>query len=292
MPVDQPPAPEREDLHGCGPAARGDADDVDRADGALVGSLPFGQVANGGQAIAVAGRLLELLPLGGVAHLPLQLTQDWSRLAGEELDHAVDDRAVVLLRDVADAGRQAAVDVVVQARNARVASRLRPFAGPVRENAVEDVERLPHLLRRGVGAEVDDPAAVPLSREHDPRVFVLHGHGDVRVALVVAQADVERRPVALDQVLLEVECLDLGGRDDDLDLLDALDQPVEPEPAVPAAKVRAHAGAQRLRLADVEDGALGIAEQVDAWLRREPLELCLDAVLARGCRHGGHHGQA
>ena len=41
-----------------------------------------------------------------------------------------DDRAVVLLRDVADAQRQAAVDVVVEARD-RVAARLRPLARPV-----------------------------------------------------------------------------------------------------------------------------------------------------------------
>ena len=95
-------------------------------------------------------------------------------------------------------------------------------------------------------------APVPLAREHHARVLVLDGHGDVGVALVVAEADVERRPVALDQVLLEMERLDLGRGDDHLDLLDALDQPVEPEPGVAAAEVRAHAGPERLRLADVE----------------------------------------
>ena len=89
---------------------------------------------------------------------------------------------------------------------------LRPLAGPELEDAVEHVERLAHLLRVRVRAEVDDPAPVPLAREHHARVLVLDGDRDVRERLVVAQPDVERRPVALDEVLLEVERLDLGLR--------------------------------------------------------------------------------
>ena len=87
---------------------------------------------------------------------------------------------------------------------------LRPFARPVAEDAVQHVERLAHLLRVRVRPEVDDAAAVPLAREHDARVVVLDGDGDVRERLVVAQPHVERRPVALDEVLLEVQRLDLA----------------------------------------------------------------------------------
>ena len=103
-------------------------------------------------------------------------------------------------------------------------ARLRPLARPVAEDAVQDVERLAHLLRVRVRAEVDDAAAVPLAREHHPRVVVLDRDGDVRERLVVAQPHVERRPVALDEVLLEVQRLDLGAGDDRLDLVDALRQ--------------------------------------------------------------------
>ena len=98
----------------------------------------------------------------------------------EELDDAVDDRSVGLLRHVADARGQAAVDVVVEARDARVPPRLRAFAGPIRKDAVQHVERLAQLLRRGVRAEIDDSAPVALSREHDARIVVPDGHGDVR----------------------------------------------------------------------------------------------------------------
>ena len=102
--------------------------------------------------------------------------------------------------------------MVVEARDAAAPAGLRPFARPVAEDAVQHVERLAHLLRVRVRPEVDDAAAVPLAREHDARVVVLERDGDVRERLVVAQPDVERRPVALDEVLLEVERLDLARR--------------------------------------------------------------------------------
>src|SRR5205823_12715087 len=101
----------------------------------------------------------EPLALRGLLHFRFQLTKYRPRLAGEELDDAVDDLRVILLRHVAHARRQAALDVVVEARDPGVAPGLRPLAGPVREDAVEHVERLPNFLRVGVRPEVDDPAA-------------------------------------------------------------------------------------------------------------------------------------
>ena len=130
--------------------------------------------------------------------------------------------AVVLDRDVPDTRREAAVDVEVEARDAAVPSRLRSLARPVTEDAVKHVERLAHLLRVRVRAEVPDTAPVAFPREHHTRVLVLDRDGDVRERLVVAQPDVERRPVALDEVLLEMQRLDLAARDDDLDVGDAL----------------------------------------------------------------------
>ena len=195
--IGEPPAPERKDLHRRVSSAGGDPDDVDGADRALVGGLALGEVAHGEEAVAHPRSLLEVLPLGRCLHPLLELALDRPRLAGEELDDAVDDLSVVLLRDVVDAGRQAAVDVVVEARDARVAARLRPLTRAEAEDAVEDVEGLAHLLRVRVRAEVDDSATVALAREHDAREVVLHRDRDVRVRLVVAQADVEWRPVPL-----------------------------------------------------------------------------------------------
>ena len=154
-----------------------------------------------------------------------------------------------------------------------------PSHGPEAEDAVQHVERLAHLLRVRVRAEVDDAAPVPLAREHHARELVLDRDRDVRERLVVAQPHVERRPVPLDEVLLEVQRLDLGARDDHLDVVHALRQLRDRRPVAAARlEVRAHARAQRLRLADVEDLALLVAEEVDARLRREALQLLGDAL--------------
>ena len=73
MAVDEPAVAEREHLHRCRLAARGEADDVDRADRPLVGRLPLGQVADRLEPVAVARGLLEVLALGRGVHLLLEL---------------------------------------------------------------------------------------------------------------------------------------------------------------------------------------------------------------------------
>ncbi len=50
---------------------------------------------------------------------------------------------------------------------------------------------------------------------------------------------------------------------------------------IAAPEVGAHAGAQRLRLADVQDVVRGSAEQVDAGLGGKRPQLRLDPVLSR-----------
>src|SRR4029077_5824351 len=157
--------------------------------------LPLDEVLHGEEPVAVARRVLEPLLGGRLLHLPLELPLDWLHVAGENLDHVVDDPPVVVRRDVADARGEAAVDVVVEARDPAVAAGLRPLTRPIAEDAVEHVERLAHLLRVRVRAEVPDAGPVPLAGKHDARVLVLDRDRDVRERLVVAQADVERRPV-------------------------------------------------------------------------------------------------
>jgi hypothetical protein len=221
----------------------------------------------------MARRLLEALFVGCPLHLLLELAHDRLGVAREELDHLVDHLAVVLLGDIANAWGQTALDVVIETGDARMAARLRPLAGPVREDTVEDVERLADLLRIRVRAEIDDPPAMALAREHDPRVLVLDSDGDVGERLVVAQPDVEGRAVPLDEVLLEVERLDLGVGDDHLEIGDPRGQASDPRAGL---KVAAHTRPKRLRLADIEHLAPLVAEEVDARFRRQRLQLLLE----------------
>jgi hypothetical protein len=213
-------------------------------------------------------------------HLPLQLALDRPRVPGQEVDDAVDDLGVGLLRDVVDTGGVAALDVVIEAGNSGVPARLRALARAVLEDAIEDIERLPHLLRIRIGTEVGDAAPVPLAREHDAREVVLDGDGDVRKGLVVAQPDVERRPVPLDEVLFQVQRLDLAAGDDHLDVGDALRKLRNCVPDVGRGlEVTAYAGPQRFGLANVEDVPPRVPEDVDTGLRRQPFQLLFESFL-------------
>src|SRR5204862_8203892 len=115
VPVAHPAAAKREDLHRGLVAIGREPEPVDVADAPLFDGLPLAQPADREEAVAVARRLLEALALGRVVHLPLELALDRARVAGEEVDDAVDDLGVGLLRDLVDAGRVAALDVVVEA---------------------------------------------------------------------------------------------------------------------------------------------------------------------------------
>jgi len=118
---------------------------------------------------------------------------------------------------------------------------------------------------------------MPLAREHDARIVVLDGDRDVRERLVVAEPHVERRPVPLDQVLLQVERLDLGVGDDHLDVLDPLRQLRDRRASIRARlEVAADARAQRFRLAHVQNLAPLVAEEVDARLGRKRLQLVFE----------------
>ena len=226
--------------------------------------LALAQVPHGHEPVAGARRLLELVPLRGLPHALLEIALDLVRASLEERDHVEDHGAVLLARDQAHARGSAAADVVIEARHARAPARRRPLAGPVGEDLVERLERRPHLLRGRIRPEVAHVAAVPLAREEHARVLVGERHRDVRIRLVVAQAHVERRPVALDQLLLEQQRLARAGDDDRLDRGRAGDQLLALAIAADAREVRGHALAQRGRLADVEHRPLGASPDVDA----------------------------
>ena len=119
-----------------------------------------------------------------------------------------------------------------------------------------------------------------LASEHDAGEVVLHRHGDVRKRLVVAKANVEGRPVPLDQVLLEVQGFDLAPGDDHLDVADAPRQLGDRVPDVGRGlEVTTHPRPQRLGLAHVEDLAALVAEDVDAGLRRQTFQLVFEPLL-------------
>ena len=201
--------------------------------------------------------------------------------AREEVDHAVDALAVVLPGDVADAGRLAALDVVVEARAAAAPPRLRTRAGAEHEHLREHLERRAHALGVGVRAEVGASGAVALAGEVHARIVLVERDRDERIGLVVAQADVEARPVLLDEALLGQQRLGLGGHDDAFDVLDAGDHLRVAGAArhLGLGEVRGDPLAHRLGLADVDHAPASVAEQVHARLVGQAATLLGEARL-------------
>ena len=95
---------------------------------------------------------------------------------------------------------------------------------------------------------------------------------DVGIGLVVAQADVEARPVALDQLVFEDQRLQLGVGDDPLQVGDLGHQAPGAGFAI-GLEVRPDAVAQHDRLADVDHLAVDGAVDVDAGPLRQGVEL-------------------
>ena len=98
-----------------------------------------------------------------------------------------------------------------------------------------------------------------LAGEVDARVVLVEADRDVGIGLVVAQADVEARPVALDEALLGEQRLGLVGGDQHLEAVDP-----RGEPGLAAGEMRGDPFADRARLADVEQLPVLVVEEIDA----------------------------
>src|SRR5439155_2169874 len=232
-------------------------------------------------AVAELRGALELLGFGRLLHALLELPLDRAVAARQEADDRLDVPAVLLFRDVADAGRLAALDVVVQAGAARRAPGLGTVARPVREELAEQVERLAHALGVREGTEVGPLGAMALAREVDARKALVERDPDVGIRLVVAQPDVVRRPVLLDEVLLREQRLGFVGGRDEVDRLD-LSQELVGGAGRLAREMRRDPLSDRLRLPDVERATVGVLEEIDAGRIRQRAALLEQAVLAGG----------
>ena len=231
------------------------------------------------EAIAIGGGALELLGVCRLGHLALQVALDVAVAARQEVDDRLNVPPVLLAVDVTDAGGLAALDVVVEAGNAGPAARLGSLARAVLEELSQEVERLADPPCAGERAEVDAPGPVALSREVDARELLVEAYPDVRIRLVVTEANVELGPVALDELLLGQKRLRLGLGDQEVDRSNPADE-VEP-PAMRSREMRRHALLDRRRLAHVQNAATGVLEHVDARLIGQLLPLLVEVLRVR-----------
>ena len=222
----------------------------------------------------------------GDLHLALERPDDALLAAFEERLDLDDVLPVRRFGDGLDARALAALDVVEEAGPLEGALALPDVdgAGPEREEPPDQVHRLVDGAGRRVRPEVAAAVVDELAGPLDTREVVGQRDLDVRVALVVLEADVEARLEALDEVDLEEQRLAdrVGHRV--LDVRDPVDDGPDPVALGRAAlllPVAADAVAQALGLADVEDVAAAVLHEVDAGAVGQVLEGRLEG--------GGHN---
>ena len=164
--------------------------------------------------------------------------------------------------------------------------------------AVADLEEPVDQFRRAVGgggreerAEIEGAVLLHLAGDEHLREGVLPGQLHVRVALVVPQQDVVRRPVLLDEVVLQDQGLQLRGADHELQVPDPRHQPPGLGVQLLGVEVALHPVAQHLGLAHVEQRARLVPVQVHPGLGGQIGELAPQggAPVEVGARRG--HGR-
>lgn len=261
-----PPVADVEDLHGGFQRVVGEGHHVGVGAVAEHHGLLLHGPAQRCDVVAQPRGPLELQLLAGLGHLPFQLADHGVGAAGHEVAEAVDDVAVLVGGDAADAGRGALADVPQQAGPAHLTGPLEHArgAGPRREDAQQQVEGLADRPGVRVRPEVAHPLALGAAHHLQAGVLLVEGDRQVWVRLVVAVADVEPGVVLLDPGELLLERLDLGGDGDPVHRLGGEDHlPGALVQVDRVGEVRVEPAAQAPRLADVDHPAGAVTEAVD-----------------------------
>ncbi len=247
-----------EDLHGSFEIVVGETDHIDVL--AALGNhlLLLDRPTHGGEPIANTRGALVLQVLGGGAHLGLEPLDDLVGVAFEEVAQLVTNCRYSGSLDLTDARPAALLDVEQQARPAEplMLVELARTARADREAAQQQVERVAD--RVGVRVRPEVPGALALATAHHqrPGELLVDRDRQERIALVVAEPDVEPRPVLLDEAVLEHQRLDLVAHLDPLHRLRRRHHLRGPRMHVARVlEVVREALAQARRLADVDHAA-------------------------------------
>lgn len=144
-----------------------------------------------------------------------------------------------------------------------------------------------HRPHGDIGTKVAAAVLNDAASRLDLRIGHVPANPDIRIALVVLEADVEARLVALNQRFFEDQRLDLVFLDDEVNIADITAQMNSLEAVFGAGvEVAANPVAQLLRLADVNDLAPFVLHQVDAGLHRQVLENRFDVIRGLECHLG------
>ncbi len=272
-------------VHAGAAALQLHGEDVDvlvaRRQAALVHRLLVQHARQRRDAVAELGRALELEHLRMPHHRLLQLGHHGLVVAQQEALGVADVARVVGRGNEPHARPRATLDLVQQAR-ARAVGEDGVLARAQAEHLLDQLDRLLDGPRARIRPEVlvlavDRAAVVRHARER------VRDQPQVRVALVVAEQDVELRVQRLDQVVLEQQRLGLGAHHRGLQPRDAADHVADARAAVILLEVARDAALEVARLAHIQHGAGDVEVAIDAGHRGQRGDLG-QQLLARGLR--------
>ena len=266
--ADDPALAHVEDLHGRFQVIIGQADHIDVFAALGHHLLLLDGPVHRCQAIAHPRRPLVLHRVRRRAHLGVESLDDVVGVAFEEVAELCHELAVVDLIDLADAWTTALLDVEQQTRPAEplMLVELAGAAGADREAAQQQIERVADRVGVCVRSEVLGSLALAATHDQRPGKLLVEGHRQERVALVIAQPDVEPRPVLFDEAVFQHQGFDLVADLDPLDALRRRHHLRRPRMHVPRIlEVVRQPLTKARRLADVDHPPERVLELIRAW---------------------------
>src|SRR4051812_7006866 len=178
----------------------------------------------------------------------------------------------------------------IETRPVRRVLRQMPRARAHRKDPANDLERLPQRRDVGVRSEIARAGDRHPPHHQDTRKRLSQRHRDLRVALIVAEPDVELGLMLFDERVLEQQRLGFGRDDDGVDVVDLPLQDLALDAALLRREILRHARPQVGRLSHIHDLPGGVFPEVDAgvsgqcrYFAGEPIRDC-HARIASGWR--------
>ena len=227
----------------------------------------------------------KLFSLGGGQHACLQRAFEVGVPSFQKQLRVADGRAIGLgRRESLHAGAQAAMNVVLQAGARMIALQIDLAAGDEKA-AMDQLDDAIGEVAGKVGAVVGRSVLAQAAGHKDFGKAVGQRQLHVGIGLVVAQQDVEPRMALLDEVVFQSQRLVLVGHQDVVQIDGLAHQRAGLCIGLRGLQqVGAHARAQVLRLADVDDLALGVLVEVDTGLRGKRADFLVEVHKAASSR--------
>ena len=150
------------------------------------------------QLIAKSCRLFKAEIICRFCHLCLQTAHDLVASPFKEKADIVYHSAVCFHRDISRAWCQTPLDMILKTR----ARRIHTLARADGEQFFEEAKRFVHGTRTRIRAEVPPAVFHHAPCDMDARICFRHRHLDVRIRLIIFQADIVSRSMPFDQIAL------------------------------------------------------------------------------------------